>query len=717
MTTIPGRVAQISVTAGDGQTGTLSTTLANTIVVTLNDGYANTISSSETLQFVVVTGSGSVSTGVGMAFASSRTATPIASLSSFSWKVGAATGLNQVEIGVFNDVSSSTVTANASCTNPVADTIALVTGNNQSAVAGTALTGANALVVNVTGGGSAAPGQVVDWTTTAGTLGAAQTISGSTGFTNNTLTLPTTAGAVSVLATAGAITGSPVAFTETATFDVANKLAVTIQPSSQPQAGKVFTQQPQVTVQDTNGNTVTNSVVAVTAALISGGGTLSGTLVVNAVAGVATFTNLAYSVSDLFQIRFSSGALTTADANAQNPNPPYPSALAIITQPVNTALNTVISPSVMVAIQDANGQTVTTATDSVTISLTTPGGATLSGTKTVSGVSGVATFSDLAINTAGTYTLTVSATGLTSAVSAQFTIGASNHPNEPSGMSSLVEINFASTAPPTTYVTGNATYGVIAGKMRKDSNGTQCNIASVTGSPKSSPYVWRATYQNGFGTGTGPNGWLHIRDVADANNDSNHAHTYSEMYEHLFFRHWGTSAASPTANWNYATNTNWIKALGFRGVGVGGAIAPNTMIFRFGYTPTGGGTQVGNTCAVSIHQSNPAIAQDTFLYQNVGGRTAFTNTIPMGTAWNSFEFYGKVNTIGQSDGIAQIWINGTLVLSYTNVLFRSTGPNNRGFMVGADWSFILGGGTGQSKNRADGTDIDYVYQSFKGQVD
>ena len=57
------------------------------------------------------------------------------------------------------------------------------------------------------------------------------------------------------------------------------------------------------------------------------------------------------------------------------------------------------------------------------------------------------------------------------------------------------------------------------------------------------------------------------------------------------------------------------------------------------------------------------------------------------------------------------------MLDYTNVLYRVSGVNSRGFMVGADWSFTLGGGTGFSKNRVDGTDIDYVYQSYKGQVD
>jgi hypothetical protein len=74
--------------------------------------------------------------------------------------------------------------------------------------------------------------------------------------------------------------------------------------------GAVFTTQPQVTIQTASGSTVTNSSATVTAS-INSGGALIGTKSVNAVNGVATFTNLGlkgmngtaytitYTVSDL----------------------------------------------------------------------------------------------------------------------------------------------------------------------------------------------------------------------------------------------------------------------------------------------------------------------------------------------------------------------------------------------------------------------------------
>jgi ribulose-5-phosphate 4-epimerase/fuculose-1-phosphate aldolase len=76
--------------------------------------------------------------------------------------------------------------------------------------------------------------------------------------------------------------------------------------------------------------------------------------------------------------------------------------LGVVQQPSNTVAGASITPAVTVAIQDANGNTVTTATDNVTIAIgTNPASGTLGGTATVAAVNGVATFSDLSINKAG----------------------------------------------------------------------------------------------------------------------------------------------------------------------------------------------------------------------------------------------------------------------------------------------------------------------------
>ena len=105
-----------------------------------------------------------------------------------------------------------------------------------------------------------------------------------------------------------------------------------------------------------------------------------------------------------------------------------PAKLAFTVQPSNVAAGSSITPAVQVTIQDASGNTVTTATNQVTIAIgTNPSSGTLSGTTPVTAVAGVATFSNLSVNNVGTgYTLTASATGLTGAASSTFnvTVGA-----------------------------------------------------------------------------------------------------------------------------------------------------------------------------------------------------------------------------------------------------------------------------------------------------
>ncbi len=91
---------------------------------------------------------------------------------------------------------------------------------------------------------------------------------------------------------------------------------------------------------------------------------------------------------------------------------------------MTTAAGSAISPAVEVAVQDAFGNTVTTAANLITVAIgANPGGGILSGTLSRNAVSGVATFSDLSINKAGIgYTLTATATDLAGTTTAAFNI-------------------------------------------------------------------------------------------------------------------------------------------------------------------------------------------------------------------------------------------------------------------------------------------------------
>ena len=90
-----------------------------------------------------------------------------------------------------------------------------------------------------------------------------------------------------------------------------------------------------------------------------------------------------------------------------------PAKLAFVQQPSNALTGATISPAVTVAVQDSNGSTVTSATNPVTLALTSGSG--LTGTLTATPTNGVATFSNLSIGTAGSYTLSATSPSLASA--------------------------------------------------------------------------------------------------------------------------------------------------------------------------------------------------------------------------------------------------------------------------------------------------------------
>lgn len=115
-------------------------------------------------------------------------------------------------------------------------------------------------------------------------------------------------------------------------------------------------------------------------------------------------------------------AVLACGGSTQPPSAGAATKLSFTVQPSSATARAGIAPAV--AIQDASGNTVTSATGAVTVALgANPGGGTLSGTTTVNPVNGVANFSGLSINKAGIgYTLVASSIALTSATSAAFTI-------------------------------------------------------------------------------------------------------------------------------------------------------------------------------------------------------------------------------------------------------------------------------------------------------
>src|SRR5438445_424127 len=207
----------------------------------------------------------------------------------------------------------------------------------------------------------------------------------------------------------------------------AAKLVFTVQPSSAA-AGAAITPGVQVAVQDAQGNSVTTANTSITVAIGTNpaSGVLAGTKTVTAVNGVATFSTLSLNAAGTgYTLTATATAVTGATSNAFNIGAGAAAKLVFTVQPSNTAAGAAITPATQVAVQDAQGNTVTTATISITLAIgTNPASGTLAGTKTVAAVNGVATFSTLSLNVVGTgYTLTAAATGLTGATSTAFNIG------------------------------------------------------------------------------------------------------------------------------------------------------------------------------------------------------------------------------------------------------------------------------------------------------
>ncbi|WP_223636974.1 lamin tail domain-containing protein [Corallococcus sp. EGB] len=113
------------------------------------------------------------------------------------------------------------------------------------------------------------------------------------------------------------------------------------------------------------------------------------------------------------------GNSARSDSLAVSTSNPAVTQLAFTAQPSNGTAGAALA-NVAVSLQDARGDVVSTATTAVTLTLTgQPGFQAV----TVSAVNGVATFSGLRVDTAGTYTFTATAGALTK-VSQSFTVGA-----------------------------------------------------------------------------------------------------------------------------------------------------------------------------------------------------------------------------------------------------------------------------------------------------
>jgi len=208
----------------------------------------------------------------------------------------------------------------------------------------------------------------------------------------------------------------------------AAKLVFTAQPEGPYQAGQPINAIPEITVQDTDGNTITSSSASITLSIGNnpGGGALSGTVTRSAVNGVVSFPGLSIDMAgEGYTLRAASAGLASAESNSFNIVAGPATQLGFITSPADSYVNQHLAPFPQVAVQDAYGNTVTGSAASITIGIKPGTGnpaATLLGTTTVNAVGGVASFA-VQIDTVGAnYQLSASSGALTGADSTAFDI-------------------------------------------------------------------------------------------------------------------------------------------------------------------------------------------------------------------------------------------------------------------------------------------------------
>ena len=423
---VPGAATQLVFT-GQPTNATAGATIAPAIAVTARDAKGNTatgFTGSVTLDFGTNAGGGTLGGTV--------SANAVAGVASFSTininKSGTGYTLAAAATGLTGATSNGfTIIAGAATkltfTNQPTNSLAAATINSSGGVQVSAQDGLGNTDLSFTSTVTVAIGTNAG----GGTLSGTATVAATAGVaTFATLSINKVGTAYTLAATATGLTNGT-----SAGFNVINSVATHLVFSSQPGntvAGATigsFT----VTALDASNNVAADFTAAIAVGILNnaGGGTLSGTASVTAVAGVATFSTLGINKSGVgYTLAASAGALTSATSNGFTITPGVATHLAFFAQPTNATAGVAIAPSVVVNALDANDNIATAYGANIVVAIgTNAGGGTLSGPASIAASQGVATFSNLSLDKSGAgYTLHATSGSLTDATSAGFTISA-----------------------------------------------------------------------------------------------------------------------------------------------------------------------------------------------------------------------------------------------------------------------------------------------------
>ncbi len=383
------RLEQIS---GNKQTGLTGGALENPFVVKVLDQYEAALAGTE-VTFTVLTGGGTLSTGTTTTGANGQATSTLS--------LGAAPGTNTVKVSAAGVSETVTFTAEG-----IPPTLTSVSGNNQMATTGTTV--ANPFVVEVRDGNdNPLAGVAVTFAvlTGGGTLSDTTSTTDANGQATSTLILGTAPGTNTVKVSAAGVS-------ETVTFTAEGILPTLTSVSGNNQlaaTGTALANPFVVKVLDGNGNPLAG--VAVTFAVVAGGGTLSDTTSTTDANGQATSTLILGADSGTNTVKVSAAGISETVTFTAEGLPPTLTSVSGNNQ--MSATGTALANPFVVKVRDGNGNPLAGVV--VTFAVLT-GGGTLSDTTSTTDANGQAA-STLSLGTApGTNSVEVSAEGVSETV-------------------------------------------------------------------------------------------------------------------------------------------------------------------------------------------------------------------------------------------------------------------------------------------------------------
>jgi hypothetical protein len=256
--------------------------------------------------------------------------------------------------------------------------------------------------------------------------------------------------------------------------------------------------------------------------------------------------------------------------------------------------------------------------------------------------------------------------------------GGATFPHEPAGYTPFAEIKWL-TRFKDIVNTSAATDGVIRGAWWV--YGTGFTIQDDPNAPKSASKVAQFKFPTGLAAGASNTGMLGGWDGSGGE--------YKAYYESAWFR-------IPTAD--FENQLVGAKLWGYWGVG---QASDNAVQFYMVMEGNGTATAVQNNWKIWFGQQN-------FIFRKLSQNVSTEKKIFAGV-WHQYEMTMTLNDIGVANGTFKVWIDGTLLLSYTNVEWRNS-SNPRGFW-GRKWHPVWGGQGGTAKTRDDFLQVDHIYMS------